>query len=97
MQLSAQPLQKARQRLGLSGKDGGVYLPPRGIQYRHYGRRLDVETIYLSSLIRVLLLVKVGLQNPTIHNQGRPFIVRGPPSALSPAGAGRVWGLSGTN
>src|ERR1035441_9964129 len=36
------------------------------------------KAIYLSSLIRVLLLaVKVGFHNPTLHNQGRPFIMRG--------------------
>jgi len=31
----------------------------------------------LSLLMRVLLLVKVGFHyNPTLHNQGRPFIMR---------------------
>src|ERR1039458_739620 len=66
-------------------------------------RSCTSKAIYLSSLIRVLLLVKVGFHNPTLHNQGRPFIMRGPQPALSPAGAGRgphvllVVGVRGSN
>src|ERR1019366_4901267 len=37
--------QKSYHRLDRSGKDGGVRLPPCGIQYRHHRRRLvDVES-----------------------------------------------------
>ena len=37
----------------------------------------------------VLLFVKVGFHSPTLHNHGRPFIMRGPPPAFSSAGAGK--------